>query len=287
MVITGGCTRLGSSTETTTTQPIVNCPECDVNTQIADVIGGSNFCVSCEALLGDTVDTREETLPGFTCGTCGTTTAPMYETTGSVGNIELLNCSGDNCNRTVAANYSKTTFQPYSELLTASWVRSTNSSPTGVNITPVETAREQAAVQILNLEAKEEDRSFRLYNPDSANALLVEYHGDVTGYLTWNVGEHPDDGSNPAILRQIFILPQFRRQKLATHLVETFLETVVSDRAGGEYTVEGANASTLQLLKSMGEVSYDVTNDAVENIDTKRVSFTKTNPFAKLRSALQ
>lgn len=287
MAITSGCTRLGSSVETTTTQTVVNCPQCDVKTQIADVVGGSNYCVSCEELLGATVDTRDETLPGFTCGACGTTTAPMYETTGSVGDVEVVNCSGDSCGKTVAASYNQVAFQPYSELLTVSWVRNTKSSPTGANVTPVETAREQAAVQILNLEAKEEDRSFRLYNPDSTNALLVEYNGDVTGYLTWNVGEQPDDGSNPAILRQIFVLPQFRRQKFATQLVETFLETIVSDRAGGEYTVESANASTLQLLKSMGEVSYDVTNDAVENIDTKRVSFTKTNPFAKLCSAVQ
>jgi GNAT superfamily N-acetyltransferase len=217
---------------------------------------------------------------------CGETTPTLYEHVGHVGDCEVLNCSGDDCDRTVAVNYAQTTFQPYTAVLKTSWVLGSGASASGTAVEPVETDQQRAAVQILNLEAKHEDRSFRLYTPESSNAFLVYEGEDVVGYLTWNVGEN-DDGTAPAVLRQVFVLPTKRRTGLASRLVETFLENAAAGRAGGEYNVEGANASTLRLLESLGEVSYDVTDDGIENIDTKQVTFTKSNPFRELSTELR
>lgn len=287
MVITDGCERLGGSSKVATEVDLVDCPDCDVKTQIADYVGGLNYCVNCEAGLGAEVDVVEERLPAFTCAACGETTPTVYEKTGSVGDIDVLNCAGEGCDRTIAANYGHATFQRYSTILTASWVRGAGNIPSGTAVYPVETEAERAAVRILNLEAKTEDRSFRLYSPDSANAYLVYDNNDVAGYLTWNVGENEDDGTAPAVLRQVFVFPSKRRTGLASRLVETFLETAAAERAGGEYKVEGANASTLRLLASLDEVSYDVTDDGITNIDTKQVTFTKNNPFRELATELR
>jgi GNAT superfamily N-acetyltransferase len=287
MAITDGCLRLSQGSKSTKTVELVDCPNCDVKTQIADHSGGYNYCINCEAGLGAEVEVVEEMLPVFTCNACGATTPTLHEKTGTVGDIEVLNCSGENCERTIAANCDDSTFQPYSTILQASWVQGAGNIPAGVAVQPVEAVPEQAVVQLLNLEAKTEERTFRLYSPDSSNALLVYHNGDVAGYLTWNVAGNVDDRSAPAVFRQVFVLPAKRRQGLATTLVETFLNTVATDRADGEYVVEGANTSTLRVLDSMGEVSYEVTDKGIKNIDTKQVTFTKSNPFQKLATELR
>ncbi|GAB7093455.1 hypothetical protein JCM30237_06070 [Halolamina litorea] len=243
-------------------------------------------CIACDEPLGRDLTLEEERLPVFTCGACGEETPPFYEHLGHVGDVSVLNCSNEDCDYIVAAMLDNGVYKDPNDLLSDACVGEVDSVRQNKQVTVVETREQKAAVQLLNIEAKNEDTTFSLYKPEHANAFLAYHDGTAVGYLTWTAEPAEDTRSGKvAVLRQIFTLPTFRRTGIGTLLLEQFKQEA-ADFTDDLYAVEGANTQTLRLLKAAGDVDYTITDEGVEPTKTDTVAFLKSNPFRKLASEL-
>ena len=286
MLATDGCQKLTTGSKSVETVELIVCPDCGERSNRATMYGEMHACIACDEPLGRDLPLEEERLPVFTCGTCGEETPPFYEHLGHVGDVSVLNCSNEDCDYLVAAMLDNGVYEDPNVLLSAAWIEGVDGAGQDRQVSVVETPEQKAAVQLLNVEAKNEDRTFSLYKPEHANAFLAYHDRTAVGYLTWTAEPAEDTRSGKvAVLRQIFTLPTFRRAGIGTLLLEQFKQEA-ADFADDLYAVEGANTQTLRLLKAAGDVDYSVTDEGVEPTKTDTVAFLKTNPFQKLASEL-
>lgn len=286
MPATDGCQKLTTGSKSVKSVELIVCPDCGERSNMATKYGEMHACIACDESLGRELPLEEKRLPMFTCGACGEDTYPLYEYLGQVGDISVLNCSNGDCNYLVAAMDDNGVYKDPNVLLSAAWVDGVDRSGRDRQVTVVETPEQKAAVQLLNVEAKNEDSTFSLYKPEYANAFLAYHDRTAVGYLTWTVEPAEDTRSGKvAVLRQIFTLPTFRRAGIGTLLLDQFKQEA-ADFADDLFAVEGANTQTLRLLKAAGDVDYSVTDEGVEPTKTDTVAFLKANPFQKLASEL-
>lgn len=286
MPATDGCQKLTTGSKSVETVDLIVCPYCGKRSNMATRYGVIHACIACDEPLGRDLSLEEERLPVFTCGACGQETPPLYEHIGHVGDVSVLNCSNEDCDHLVAAMLDDSVYKDPNVLLSAAWIEGVDGVGQGRRVTVVETSEQKAAVQLLNVEAKNEDTTFSLYKPEHANAFLAYHNRTAVAYLTWTAEPAEDTRSGKvAVLRQIFTLPPFRRAGIGTLLLEQFKQEA-ADFADDFYAVEGANTQTLRLLKAVGDVDYSVTDEGVEPTKTDIVAFLKTNPFQKLASEL-
>ncbi len=283
---TDGCQKLTTGSKSCEIVELIVCPHCGERSDMATKYGEMYTCIACDESLGYDLPLEEERLPMFTCGACGEETPPFYEQLGQVGDISVLNCSNEDCDRLVAAMLNNDEYKDPNVLLSTAWIEGVDDGLQDRQVTAVESPEQKAAVQLLNVEAKNEDTTFSLYKPEHTNAFLAYHDRTAVGYLTWTVEPTEDTRSGKvAVLRQIFTLPTFRRAGIGTLLLEQFKQEA-ADFADDCYAVEGANTQTLRLLKAAGDVDYSVTDEGVETSKTDTVAFLKTNPFKKLAEEL-
>ncbi|MFD1567012.1 GNAT family N-acetyltransferase [Halolamina litorea] len=286
MSASDGCQKLTTSSKSVETVELIVCPDCGERSNSATRYGEMHACIACDEPLGRDLTLEEERLPVFTCGACGEETPPFYEHLGHVGDVSVLNCSNEDCDYIVAAMLDNGVYKDPNDLLSDACVGEVDSVRQNKQVTVVETREQKAAVQLLNIEAKNEDTTFSLYKPEHANAFLAYHDGTAVGYLTWTAEPAEDTRSGKvAVLRQIFTLPTFRRTGIGTLLLEQFKQEA-ADFTDDLYAVEGANTQTLRLLKAAGDVDYTITDEGVEPTKTDTVAFLKSNPFRKLASEL-
>lgn len=284
MSVTDGCQKLTTSSKSVETVELVVCPDCGERSNRATIYGEMHACIACDKPLGRDLPLEEKRLPVFTCGACGEETPPFYEHLGQVGDVSVLNCSNQDCDYLVAAAAmdDNSVYKDPNDLLSDAWIEGVDGIGQDRRVTVVETLEQKAAVQLLNVETKNEDTAFSLYKPEHANAFLTYHDQTAVGYLTWTTEPAEDTWSGKvAVLRQIFTLPTFRRAGIGTLLLEHFKQEA-ADFADDFYAVEGANTQTLRLLKAAGDVDYSVTDEGVEPTKTDTVAFLKTNPLQKL-----
>jgi GNAT superfamily N-acetyltransferase len=286
MTATDECQKLTTGSKSVEPVELIICPDCGERSNMATKYGEMHACIACDEPLGRDLPWEEERLPVFTCGACGTETPPLYERIGHVGDVSVLNCSNEDCDYLVAAMLDNGGYKDPNVVLSAEWIEGVDDVGRDRRVTVVETPEQKAAVQLLNVEAKNEDTTFSLYKPEHANAFLAYHDRTAVGYLTWTTEPAEDTRSGKvAVLRQIFTLPTFRRAGIGTLLLGQFKQEA-ADFADDIYAVEGANTQTLRLLKAAEDVDYSVTDEGIEPTKTNTVVFLKTNPFKKLASEL-
>ncbi|MDB2269502.1 GNAT family N-acetyltransferase [Halorubrum ezzemoulense] len=286
MPATDECQKLTTGSKSVETVELIFCPNCGERANKASKYGDINACIACDEPLGRDLPLEEERLPVFTCGACGEETPPFYERLGHVGDVQVLNCSNKDCNYLVAAIYDNDEYRELNDFLSATWIEGVDNFTRDRQVTDVETPEQKVGVQLLNIEAKNEDTTFSLYKPEQTNAFLAYHDQTAVGYLTWTAEPAEDTRSGKvAVLRQIFTLPTFRRAGVGTLLLKRFKQEA-ANFADGLYAVEGANTQTLRLLKAAGDVDYRVIEESVEPTKTDTVVFLKSNPFQKLASEL-
>lgn len=289
MGILDGTQRLGNSVSKTTSEQLVVCPECGTKATYAVVHYGINCCHDCDTYFGEDVPQEEVNIETLTCQSCSEDTHKIPKNRSKAGTFDKYICSNEQCSRILEIESGTGKFIPVLDFLSGSHMQTSfdESTPAPIEVSEVDGVEKESVVELLNTEAEAENSTFRLYNPDSSEALLAYQDNAFVGYLTWGTEEAEEVGTLP-VFRQVFVLPSYRRQGVATSLIQYFINHVVPVYTDGLYAVEGANISTLRVLESMDEVAFtvDFEEECITDVDRGNVVFYKSNPFQQLASKM-
>lgn len=100
------------------------------------------------------------------------------------------------------------------------------------------------ALAMLAMSALLERPDFNKYDPQLHDGLLYIYKGRAVGYLLWTMLD------DTPVLRQLYVLPECRRQGIAANLVRTWHESV--RQAGTEYLVDEPTDASHALFEGLG-----------------------------------
>ncbi len=186
------------------------------------------------------------------CGNCGADVSMTFSNANMLG-IGYI-CS--NCNSFVAVEFGAQLLDPV-EVLKQSWNPSVEKHGIPVDndltVFKCRTKKEYLIVQLLQILAKEEEKSFRSVTSDgdfSVGLLFDSSKKQLAGSLIWNVEwEH-------AILRQIFIVPDERRRGLAERMV-VFWVKEYADKISDRFGIEAPNEKARSLHAKLGHIKID------------------------------
>lgn len=182
------------------------------------------------------------------CRKCGAEVPIIGSTFGSCGLGYI--CPG--CQSYVALEYGRTIVNPL-DVMKPSWNPSIlsrgRSTGPGLIFAECRTKRDYLVLRTLQVMAKEEESSFLLFREHEAfGALYLRTRNPkYVGFLIWNIQ------GNPAILRQIFIIPDERRKGLATRLVNFWVSSY-ADKLSERFGIEAPNAKALALHRKLGHI---------------------------------
>jgi len=100
----------------------------------------------------------------------------------------------------------------------------------------------------MNKMAKSENTGFKTLNQDDFNVWVVLANGNAAGYIAHNTKQ------GLPILRQLYILPEYRNQGIASKLIETWIEEYATN---GKFGIEDPVPATQRILKSY-EASHEI-----------------------------
>jgi GNAT superfamily N-acetyltransferase len=108
------------------------------------------------------------------------------------------------------------------------------------------TKAEDLIVTLLVRAAKNEDSGFLYGSSENSHALLCIDNRQYLGYIRWSHGKE----RHPA-LRQLFVVPERRREGIATALIRYWAETYAFP-VGEKFGVENPNEKTIRILTRLG-----------------------------------
>jgi|GEM_PF-6486022 len=106
--------------------------------------------------------------------------------------------------------------------------------------------------------------SFSPYDPENQQALIYVRDGELAGYLTWTI-----EMDGVQALQQLFTRSEYRREGVATTLIETWAENYCE---GGIFYAEEPNEKSRALFKKLGYWENDGDPHAVEHYTLRGVS---------------
>jgi GNAT superfamily N-acetyltransferase/DNA-directed RNA polymerase subunit RPC12/RpoP len=255
MPLLDGTVSFGSGTQITVNAPAVDCPSCAATVFTESV--GKVSCDDCKEQFRAKGHSKVQ-CPAVECDDCGEKISFIKENRSTRGPFDTYHCY--NCSTDIALQ-THNGIQSTEIVLYTDWLLNGRDSEEAWNSlgnahwwTRVETDREQAAVDSLNIEAKQTHPSFNLYLSKNVNAHLCGTENYCVGYITWEERHREPE------LGQLYILPAFRRQGIGAE----FLGAWRRDVAGSykKFRVNNPNADMYRLLRSIGVV--EITEEGVE-----------------------
>ena len=156
------------------------------------------------------------------------------------------------CGNYLALHYGNRAVEP-DTVLDVKWNRTVlkRAQPVakGRGLTRCRTRKDVLVIHAMQVLVQQEDSRFRHFTPEeSTGELYVDTRSrEYLGFLIWN--KH----KGLAGLRQLFIMPKFRRQGLATELV-SFWVANIADKLGDRFGVEAPNEKASALHEKLGHI---------------------------------
>lgn len=179
------------------------------------------------------------------CHQCGKDVPMSDDWAGGLGYI----CE---CNNYVALHYGRKAVEP-ATIFDVKWnstaLKRAKPIASGRCLTRCRTKKDFLVIYAMQILAKQEDSRLLYFTPEeSTGELYMDKRAkEYLGFLIWN--KH----NGLAGLRQLFIMPKFRRRGLATELVNFWVENV-ADKIGDTFGIEAPNDKASALHAKLGHI---------------------------------
>lgn len=159
-------------------------------------------------------------------------------------------CICDQCHNITAVHCDEVFFQPKDIILTEWNALSENDDIINEDLLlkSCSTIRDWLVLKLLQALARNEERGFRPFRLDEHKGELI-YHlptGKCVGYILWSKA---DNGF--AMLCQIYIIFENRRNKFATLAIKHWVENI-ANKLNGQFYVDSPNSKSVQILAKLG-----------------------------------